>query len=61
MLHGPRLRDTLRCGQYLFAPLTGNKEGRKGLMVLRVKPTPTRFPTNSLNTLVDNPVGGAGR
>ncbi len=26
--------------------LTGNKEGRKGLLVLRGKPTPTRFPTN---------------
>ncbi len=39
---------SLPCGRYLLAPLTGNKEGSKGLMVLRVKPTPTRFPTNSL-------------
>ncbi len=34
--------------------LTGNKEGSKSLMLLRVKPTPTRFPTNSLYTPVDN-------
>ncbi len=32
----------------VLASLTGNKEGGKGLMVLRVKPTPTRFPINSL-------------
>ncbi len=37
-----------------LASLTGNKEGSKGLMVLRVKPTPTRFPTNVLYTPVDN-------
>ncbi len=30
-------------GHYLLAPLTGNKEGRKCIMVLRVKPTPTVF------------------
>ncbi len=35
-------------GLYLLAPLTGNKEGSKELMVLRVKPTLTRLPTNSL-------------
>ncbi len=34
--------------------LTGNKEGSTGFMVLRVKPTPTRFPTNILYTPVDN-------
>ncbi len=28
----------------LLASLTGNKEGSKGLMVLRVEPTPTRLP-----------------
>ncbi len=34
--------------------ITGNKEGSKGLMVLRVKPTPTRFPTNSLHSPITN-------
>ncbi len=33
--------------------LLGNKEGSKCLMVLRVKPTPTRFPINSLYTPID--------
>ncbi len=42
------------CGRYLFAPLTGNKEGCNGLMVLRVRPKPTRFPINSLYTPLDN-------
>ncbi len=45
---------SLPCGRYILAPLTGNKEGSMGLMVLQVKPTPTRFPTNSLNTPMDN-------
>ncbi len=45
---------SLPCGRYLIAPLTGNKEGSKCLLVLRVKPTPTRFPTNSLYTPMDN-------
>ncbi len=39
---------SLPCGRYYLAPLTGNIEGSKGLMVLRVKPIPTRFPSNSL-------------
>ncbi len=40
---------SLPCGRYLLAPLTGSKEGSKSLVVsLLVKPTPTRFPTNSL-------------
>ncbi len=42
--------SSLPCGRYLLAPLTGNKEGSKGLMVLRVRPTPTRFPVNNLCT-----------
>ncbi len=42
------------CGRYLLAPLNGNKEGSKCLLVLRVKPTPTGFPTNSLYTPMDN-------
>ncbi len=45
---------SLPCRRYLLAPLTGNKEGSKGLMVLRVKPTPTRCPTNSLDAQMDN-------
>ncbi len=44
----------LPCGRYLLAPLTGSKEGSSSLMVLRVKPTPTRFPTNSLYTPMGN-------
>ncbi len=39
---GPRPGGSLPCGRYLLAPLTGNKQGSKGLMILRVKPTPTR-------------------
>ncbi len=38
--------------RYILAPLPVNKEGYKGLMVLRVKPTPTRFATHSLYTPV---------
>ncbi len=48
------LSAPLPCGRYLLAPLTGNKEGSKCLMVLRVKPTPTGFPINSLYTPMDN-------
>ncbi len=44
----------LICGRYLLASLTGNKERAKRLMVLRVKPTPNRFPTNSLHIPMDN-------
>ncbi len=50
MLPGPRHRGSLPCGRYLL----GNKEGSKGLMVLLVKPTPTRFLTDSLYTPMDN-------
>ncbi len=45
---------SLPCGRYLPAPFTGKKEGSKSLMVLRVKPTPTWFPPNSLYTPIDN-------
>ncbi len=41
-------------GCFLLSPLTGNKEGSKSLMVLRVKATPTRFPTINLYTPMDN-------
>ncbi len=40
----------LPCERCLLAPVTGNKEGSKS----RVKPTPTRFPTNSRSTPMDN-------
>ncbi len=42
------------CARYLLAPLTWNKEGSKRLMVLRIKPTPARFPTKSFYTPMDN-------
>ncbi len=45
---------SLPCGRYWLAPLTGNKEGCKCLLVSRVKPTLTRFPTNSPYTPMDN-------
>ncbi len=49
---------SLPCGRYLLAPLTVDKEGSKSLMAQRVKPTQTRFPTNSLYTPIDNtPLG----
>ncbi len=55
MLPGQSHRGSLiPCGRYLLASLTGTKEGSKGLMVLRVRPTPTRFPTNSLYIPMDN-------
>ncbi len=38
----------------IYLLLTGNTKGSRGLMVLRVKPTPTQFPTNSLYTPMDN-------
>ncbi len=45
---------SLPCEHYLLAPLTGNKEGSKGLMVLRGKPAPNRFPTSLLCILMEN-------
>ncbi len=60
LLVGFSIQDVARSspqGGYYHAdvpPSTGNKEGSKFLMVLRVKPTPTRFPTNSLYTAMDN-------
>ncbi len=49
-------QGSLTCGRYLLAPLTGNKEGGDFLMVLRVRFTPTGFPTNSLYISMDNTV-----
>ncbi len=40
-------------GRYLLASLNGIKGWSKGLVVLRVRPTPTRFPTNSPYTPID--------
>ncbi len=45
---------SLPCRCYLLAPLTGNKERSKGIVVLQVKRTPTRFPTHILYTLMAN-------
>ncbi len=50
MLPGPRHRRLTA----MWILLTGNKEGRMGLMVFRVRPTPIRFPTSAFYTLVDN-------
>ncbi len=47
-------QGSLPCGRHLRAPLTGNEEGSMGLMVLRVRPTPTRFPINIYYTPLDN-------
>ncbi len=42
VLPGPRHRGPLTLTSFL----TGNKEGSKGIMVLPVRPTRTRFPAN---------------
>ncbi len=54
MLPCLRHRGSLPRGRYVLAPLAGTKEGSSCLMVLRVKPTPTRFPATSLSTPMDN-------
>ncbi len=38
----------------MLARLNENKEGSKCLKVFRIKPTTTRFPTNSLYTPMGN-------
>ncbi len=50
----PEGGSLLPCGRYLLASLTGTKEGSNGLKVFLAKPTPTRFPTNSLHTSIGN-------
>ncbi len=45
---------TMRTLLTYFTVLNENKEGSKCLMVLRVKPSPTRLPINSLYTPMDN-------
>ncbi len=54
MLPVPRHRGSQPYRRCLLVSLTGNKEGSEGFMVLRVKSTPTRFPTNSLYTPMYN-------
>ncbi len=49
----PQGDSLLPSGRYLLASLTGNDKGNKELMVLLVRPTLTRFPTNILYTPVD--------
>ncbi len=39
-----------------LASLTGNKEGRKGPMVLRVRPTPPRLPKKRYSPEANTPV-----
>ncbi len=41
-------RGSLPDGRYLLAPLAGNKEGTKEFVVLLLKRTVNRFPTNVL-------------
>ncbi len=54
MLPGPCRRGSLPRGCSSLASLTGNKDGSEVRIVLRVKRTPTRFPTNSLYTPIGN-------
>ncbi len=42
--------SSLTCGHFLLAPLSGNLQGSMAIIVLRVRPTPTRFPTSILYT-----------
>ncbi len=46
--------DSLPCERYSLTSLIGNKEGSMSLMVLRVRPTPTWFPTSIHYTPLDN-------
>ncbi len=54
MLPGPHDRGLTTTRTLLSCSLYWEQKGSKCLMVLRVKPTPTRFPTNSLYTPMDN-------
>ncbi len=51
MLPGPRHRGMW---MLFICSLTGNKEVGKRLVVLWIRPAPTRFPTNSLYAPVDS-------
>ncbi len=46
--------DSLPSGYHLLALFSGNKEGSQALMILRVRPTPSRFPIIILFTPVDD-------
>ncbi len=41
------------CGRFQLASLTGNKWGSMGSMELRINPTPSRFLTNGIYSLLD--------
>ncbi len=58
MLPGPRQKGSLPRMCSSLASLTGNKDGSEVRIVLRVKRTPTRFPTNSLYTPMGNILKG---
>ncbi len=47
MLPGPRHMGSLPCGSY---------QGSKEPILLRVRPIPNQFPTNILNTPMNNPL-----
>ncbi len=53
-LPGPRHRRLATMRTLFTCSLNGDKEESKSRMVLRVKPTPTRFLINSLYTPMDN-------
>ncbi len=45
--------DSFPCGRYWFFPLSGNKEGNKNHMMLRVRTIPNRFPISVRFTKMD--------
>ncbi len=47
-------RGSLPRRHYLLDSSTGNKDGSMELMVLRLRPAPTQFPTNILYTPVSS-------
>ncbi len=53
-------KDSQTCQRYFLASITGSSKENKGLMVFRVRPIPTRFPTNILNTPVSKSVTPEG-
>ncbi len=46
-----------QCRCYLLAPLTGNKEGCKERMVVRVGPTPIQYPVSTISSPMDSARG----
>ncbi len=53
MLSDSRHMGPLPHWRNVLAPFTGNKEKSKGIVVLLVRPTLTRFPANILHTPMD--------